>query len=197
MQGLKSVRKIVYAKVHRWSKDCLSRETNAVFPTLRSRTNSFRNDSSKQKIFHLLAWKLRDECPAFVSVEIICFEHLQQGSYEKLNLWIFLQDYLRPNTSSCKHDASLEDDYCVPFFDLKFLIPTLLHMFRLPKPTNIYGQRDFISSVSWNKLEKYTFLWFKKRDFDLWWEKNITEFFQENMLSSSLVDIIFLRTSLL
>ena len=97
MQGLKPVRKIVYAKVHRWSKDCLRRETNAVFPTLRSRSNSFRNDSSKQKILHLLAWKLHDECPAFVSVEIICFEHLQQGSYEKLNPGIFFQGYVQPN----------------------------------------------------------------------------------------------------
>ena len=135
MQGLKPVRKIVYAKVHRWSKDCLRRETNAVFPTLRSRSNSFRNDSSKQKIFHLLAWKLHDECPAFVSVEIICFEHLQQGSYEKLNPGIFFQEHVLPNTPQAATVGCLEDNYCVPFFKLKFFIPTLRHIFCSSKPS--------------------------------------------------------------
>ena len=50
----------------------------------------FRNDSSKQKRFNLSARELHDECSVPVSVEIICVEHLQQGSYEKLN---------QPNTS--------------------------------------------------------------------------------------------------
>ena len=58
------------------SKDCLSRETNAIFPTIRSRSNFFRNDLSKQKGFHLSAREQHDECSASVSVEIICFEHL-------------------------------------------------------------------------------------------------------------------------
>ena len=67
--------------------------------------------------------------------------------------------------ASCNHDGSLEDNYCVPFFKLKFLIPTLRHIFCSPKASKIYGESDFESSVSRNKLGKYTFLWFKKRDF--------------------------------
>ena len=39
----------------------------------------------------------------------------------------------------CLNDnVSFEDDYCVPFFHLKFLIPALCHMFCSPKPSNIY-----------------------------------------------------------
>ena len=59
----------------------------------------FRNDSSKQKSFHLSARELRDECSASISVEIICFEHWQEGSYDKLNPGIFLQGYVQPNAS--------------------------------------------------------------------------------------------------
>ena len=44
-----------------------------------------RNNSSKQKSFLLSARELHDECSASISVEIICLEHLQQLSYEKLN----------------------------------------------------------------------------------------------------------------
>ena len=62
--------------------------------------------------------------------------------------------------ASCNHDGSWEDDYCVLFFQVKFLIPTLRHMFCSPKPSNIYGESDSVSSVSRNKLEKYIFLWF-------------------------------------
>ena len=31
--------------------------------------------------------------------------------------------------ASCNHDGSVEDNYCVLFFKLKFLIPTSCHMF--------------------------------------------------------------------
>ena len=72
--------------------------------------------------------------------------------------------------TSCNHDGSLEDNYCVPLFKLKFLIPTLRHIFCSPKPSKIYGESDFESSVLRNKLGlkislKISFLWFKKRDF--------------------------------
>ena len=77
--------------------------------------------------------------------------------------------FARVRTAKCiesyNHEGSLEGDYCVPFFRLKFLIPTLRHMFCSLKSSNIYGESDLVSSVSRNKLEKYTFLWFKKRDF--------------------------------
>ena len=43
----------------------------------------------------------------------------------------------------------------------------------------IYGESDFVNSVSRNTMEKYTFLWFKTRDFYFQWEQNICEFFQK------------------
>ena len=38
-------------------------------------------------------------------------------------------------------------------------------MFCLPKPSNIYEEIYFTSSILRNKLEKYAFLWFKKETF--------------------------------
>ena len=38
-------------------------------------------------------------------------------------------------------------------------------MFCLPKPSNIYRESDFVSSVSRNKLEKYTFCGLEKETF--------------------------------
>ena len=66
--------------------------------------------------------------------------------------------------TSCNHDGSLEDNYCVLFFKLKPLIPKLHHIFCSPNLSRIYGESDFEISTSWNKLGKYTFLLFKKRD---------------------------------
>ena len=96
--------------------------------------------------------------------------------------------------ASCNHDASLEDNYCVPFFKLKSLITKLHHIFCSPKLPKIYGESDFKISILRNKLGKYTFLWFKKRDLMGGKYKWILP---KNMLSSSLVDIIFLHTFLL
>ena len=126
------------------------------------------------------------------SVEIICFESI--CSRDPMKNWTLGFSPWLPTAkciASCNHDVFLEDDHCVSFFKLKFLIPTLRHMFYLPKPSNIYGERDFD-----NNLEKYKFLWFKNRDFYFWWGKNIW-ILPKNMLSSPLVDIIFLRTFLL
>ena len=75
---------------------------------------------------------------------------------------IFARVRMAKCIAGCNNDGFLKDDYCVPFFKLKFLIPTLRHIFSSPKHSNIYGESDFISSVSGNKLRKYTFLWFKK-----------------------------------
>ena len=70
--------------------------------------------------------------------------------------------FARVRTAKCitsfNHDGSLEDNWCILFFKLKFLIPTLRHIFCLPKASKIY----FESSVSQNMLGKYAFLWFKK-----------------------------------
>ena len=79
----------------------------------------------------------------------------------KTQLW---DVFARLSTTKCiassNHDVSLEDDYCVPFFDLNFFIPTLRHMFCSPNPSNIYGEKGF---VSWKNihicgLQKETFL---------------------------------------
>ena len=53
--------------------------------------------------------------------------------------------------------GSLEDNYCFQLFKSKFLIATLRHIFFLPKPSKIYGESDFESSVSQNKLGKCAF----------------------------------------
>ena len=134
------------------SKDCLRRETNAIFSTLRSRSNFFRNDSSKRKRFHLSAKKLHDKCSASVSVE------LQQGSYEKLNVGIFLQDYLQRNASQVPNMMCLWKMITVlrslilnllsPHYVTCFLIPTFAKSFKHLRRKELC------------KLEKYTFLWF-------------------------------------
>ena len=122
-----------------------------LLPWSLARSNFFQNNMSKQKSFHLLSRELQDKCSASISVEIICFEHLQQGFYEKLNHGTYLQEYLRP--------CWLEDDYCVPFFKLKFLVPTLRYHVLFAKAFN------YVWRKLKNKLEKYAFLWFRKRDF--------------------------------
>ena len=92
------------------------------------------------------AFILHDECSASVSLKIIYFEYLQQGSCETLNPGIFLQKYLQPN--------ALQAATMMALWKV---------MFCSPHPSNIYGERDFVSPILQNKLEKYTFLWFKKR----------------------------------
>ena len=78
---------------------------------------------------------------------------------------------LRLPTAKCiassNHNVSLEDDYCVRFFDLKFFTLTLRHMFCSPNPSNIYGQRDF---VSWKNIH---FCGLKKV-FYFWWEIQVS-----------------------
>ena len=99
---------------------------------------------------------------------------------------------LRLPTAECiassNYNVSLEDDYCVRFFDLKFFTPTLRHMFCSPNPSNIYGQQDF---VSWKNIH---FCGLKKESFIS--DGRYKWVLPKNMLSSYLVDIIFLRTFL-
>ena len=108
----------------------------------------FRNDSSKRKRFHLSAKKLHDECSASVSVE------LQQGSYEKLNLGIFLQDYVQPNANTMSLwkiitvFRSLIWSFLSPHYVTCFLIPTFAKAFKHLRRKGL------------RKLEKYTFSWF-------------------------------------
>ena len=132
----------------------------------------------------------------------LCRNHLLwvfvAGILRKTKPWdIFVRVCTGKYIASCKQDDSLEDNYCASFFKLKYLIPTLRHIFCSPKASKIHGECERESSVLWSKLEKYTFLWFKKRDFYFQWEENISEVFQKNMLKSYLVDIFFLRSFLL
>ena len=84
----------------------------------------------------------------------------------KTQSWaIFARVCTAKRSAGCNHDGSLEDDYCVPSFKLKFLIPTLRNIFYSPNSSNIHGECNFASFVSGNKLVKYTFLWFFKKDF--------------------------------
>ena len=152
------------------SKDCLNRETNAIFPTLRSRSNfSEMIRANKDFIFQ------QENCTMNVLHKSLSkLFALTIRSRDPMKNWT-LRYFPRLPTAkciiSCNHDVSSEDDHCAPLFKLKFHLPTLHQMFYLPKPSNIYGERDFISSVSRNKLGKYIFLWFKNRDFYFWWGK--------------------------
>ena len=65
--------------------------------------------------------------------------------------------------ASCNHDGSFKDNYCPPFFKLKFLIPTLRHLFCSPKPSK--STEKVTSKVSFRELsrENIHFLWFQKK----------------------------------
>ena len=98
IKGLKQVSNIIYAEIKASKKDCLCKYLR-ILPGLLEQRNKYNilyikvlleaiflgNNSSKQKNFHLSARELYDECSASISVEIICFKHLQQVSYEKLD----------------------------------------------------------------------------------------------------------------
>ena len=63
MQGLKPVRKILYAKVYRSSKDLFpwaGKQMQYSPPWGLARNKFFRDDSRKQKSFHLLASEPHD-----------------------------------------------------------------------------------------------------------------------------------------
>ena len=125
MQGLKPVRKIVYAKVYRSSKDYLSRETNAIFPTLRSCKKQIfpRWFKKTKKLSSFGKWTTR--LRFYIR---LCQNYL---------LWAFAAGILWKNQprdnfarvptakciANCNHDGSLEDDYYVPFFKLNFSYP--------------------------------------------------------------------------
>ena len=120
------------------------------------------------KVFILWPRDLRNECFVSICVEVICFQHQQHESCVRT----------AKRSSGCNHDDSLEDNYCVPFFKLKFLIPTLRHIFYSPNSSNIHGECDFARPVSGNKSGKYTFLWFFKRHITNG-RKNKSEFYQK------------------
>ena len=106
-----------------------------------------------------MARELHDECSASISVEIICFDYLQQGSCEKLKPEIFLQEHVQPNASQVATMMAFWKIITVLFFECS----SLRHIFCLPKASKIYGESEFESSVLQNKLGKYTFLCFKKK----------------------------------
>ena len=100
--------------------------------------------------------------------------------------------YFRKSTWSQMHrklQPMMEDDYCVPFFKCKFFIPTWLYIFCSPKPSKIYGESDFESSVSRNMFGKYTFSGSKKILLFLMVGK-YKWIFPKNMLSSSLLSYL-------
>ena len=76
--------------------------------------------------------------------------------------------FARVRTAICvessNRDGSLEESYSVIQVDISH--PHITSHILLAKAfKNLRRKNDFESSVSRNKLEKYTFLWFKKRDF--------------------------------
>ena len=59
---------------------------------------------------------------------------------------------------SSNHDVYLKDDYCVPFFDLKFFIPILRHMFCSPKHLRRKGLRKLKKNTRFCGSRKETFI---------------------------------------
>ena len=88
---------------------------------------------------------------------------------------------------SSNHDVSWEDDYCVMFFKLKFFFAHITSHVLFAKSVKHLRRKVL------GKLEKYTFLWFKKETFISYFKWILLK----DLLSSSLVDIIFLCTFLL
>ena len=111
IHGLKQVRNIVYAGIEDSKKDCLFKGLRIV---LRIAWAEKKNISHLKVSLEALFFEMiranktvfnfqqgnftMNVLSASISVEIICFEHLQQGSYEKLNPAIFLWEYVLPNT---------------------------------------------------------------------------------------------------
>ena len=95
----------------------------------------------------------------------LCWNHLlwafAAGVLWKTQPWdIFARARTGKCIKSCNHDGCLEDNYCVLFFKLKFLIPTLRYMFCLPKASKIYGESRKISqeNIYFYGLKKETFI---------------------------------------
>ena len=147
-------------------KDCLSREINTIFLTLRScYTQSFDQkwfNQSEMIRIHKKVLSFGKVNARWIFCIHLCWSNVLSicsKSSIKTKPWaIFARVSTAKYIPGCNGE-SLEDDYCVPFFKLKFLIH-ITSMFYTPKTLDIYGEYDIVSSVSGNKLGKYTFLWF-------------------------------------
>ena len=161
IKGLKQVRNIVYAGTGASKKDHL--RIAWAGKQIQYSPHFFRNDSSKQKKFSSFA----KGAARWMFYIYLCRNHLIWASASRI-LWktqpwdIFAKVRTAKCIASYNYDGSLEDDYYVPFFKLKFLIPTWRHIFCSSKPSKTYGESDFESSVLRNKL--YIFLWFQKKE---------------------------------
>ena len=161
MEGLNPVRKIVY----QGSKDCqgLSEKGNKYnIPHLKvSLETVFSKMIRTHKKVFILRWgkcTINSLYPSLPKqfVLSICIRNSM-----KTQPWaIFARVRTAKYIADGKYDDSSEDNYCVPFFKSKFLIPTLSHIFYSAKHSNIYRECDFVSSVTGNKLRQYTFLRF-------------------------------------
>ena len=80
----------------------------------------------------------------------------------KTQSWaIFARVRTAKRSVGCNHDDSLEDDYCAPFFKLKFLIPTLRHIFYSPNSSNTTENVTFqvpFQGISWENIHFCGFL---------------------------------------
>ena len=105
----KQARYIVYAGIEASKKDCLCKDLR-IISGLPGQGNKYNIPYFKvllEAIFSEMVWANKKvfifqqgNCMMNIlhpSVKIICFEHLQQGSYEKLNPVIFFQEYIQPD----------------------------------------------------------------------------------------------------
>ena len=73
---------------------------------------------------------------ASISVEIICFKHLQQGSYE-LKGGIFLQECIQPNASQVAIMVALGRLLLCSALQVEISHSHIRHIFCSPKPSKI------------------------------------------------------------
>ena len=176
-------------------KDCLTiawaGEKNAIFLTLRSRSNF--SEISKQKRFHLSAWEwhilMNVLHPSLL--KSFALRAFAAGILWKTEPLDFLHDYLQLNASQVATMMSFWKMITVfRSSNWNFSSPHYVTCF-ICESFQIFTEKG-TSTITW----KYTFLWFKNRDFYFWWGKNVW-ILPKNLLSFSLVDIIFLGTFLL
>ena len=117
------------------------------------RTNLFQNNSNKQKRFHFLPKELLYPSLSKSFVLSICSRNSM-----KTQLWVIFANVCTAKyVAGCNHDRFLEDNYCVLFFKLTFLIPILCHTFY---------------SIIWKNMH---FGGLKKGYF--WWKEKVSKFF--------------------
>ena len=164
IHGLKWVRNIFYARIQASKEDCLCRDLR-IAKGLSGQGNKYNISHltiSLEAIFSEMIWTKK----GFIFRQGKC---IYRNSMKTRPSAIFASIHTAECIAGCNHDDSLKEDYCVPFFKLKFLIPILRHIYYSLKPLDIYWEYDFVKKCIFVVFEKVLFLM----------GGNLSEFFQK------------------